>query len=94
MDDVTIDYVFVFVGSNSKATIINYNNDHSCITVKCHLLVFLLSSDVDMLMTYSLVFSIVVVKFIEVYCLYDGLLFLRAHYNSISVQSFRSISMM
>ena len=44
-----------------------------------------LSSNVDMLMIYSLVFSIAVVKFIEVYCLYDVLLLLHNHYNYISV---------
>ena len=41
-----------------------------------------LSSNVDMLITYSVVFSITVVKFIEVY---DVLLYLHDHYNCISV---------
>ena len=44
-----------------------------------------LNSHVDMLMIYSVVFSIVVVKFIEVHCLYDVLLLLHNHYNYISV---------
>ena len=44
-----------------------------------------LSSDVDMLMIYSVVISIAVVLSIEVYCLYNVLLFLHAHYNCISV---------
>ena len=38
-----------------------------------------------MLIIYSVVFSIAVVKFIEVYCLYDVLLLLHDRYNCISV---------
>ena len=38
-------------------------------------------------MIYLVVFFIVVVKFIEVYCLYDVLLFLHDHYNYVSVMS-------
>ena len=59
----------------------NENNLLTALKCYCTYMVSIghLSSDVGRLMFYSVVFSIAVVKFIEVNCLYDVLLFLHNH---------------